>query len=153
MFSVVSVWHSVQGGSHLTITHGELDLTVQGPLPRPLHTWYLTVQGHLPASDIWGPSVETCSNLFASVPAPLHQCWHLVDIESYTSGQYASYRNAFLFQIGIDLDIQCEKHILPLLFSILMSIVSNVLFTLHRVPLTTSKKMQKKLLIKSGYSL
>ena len=37
MFSVVSVHHSVHGGSHVTITHDALDITVQGlsPLPSP----------------------------------------------------------------------------------------------------------------------
>ena len=66
------------------------------PPQPPLHTWYLTVQGHLPASDIWGPSVETCSNLFTSVPAPLHQCWHLVDIEAYTKWTVRILQKCFL---------------------------------------------------------
>ena len=34
MFSVVSVHHSVHGGSHVTITNDALDLTV--PQPQPL---------------------------------------------------------------------------------------------------------------------
>ena len=51
-----------------------------------------------PASDIWWSLWETCSNLFIWGPLPK---WHLVmDIEACmvgTSGQYASYWNAFLF--------------------------------------------------------
>ena len=51
MFSVVSVHHSVQGGSYVTITHDALDFNVQGlfppPIPRP---WALP---H--ATDIWQP--------------------------------------------------------------------------------------------------
>ena len=51
------------GGAHVTITHDALDLTVQ-PLPTsnmnpedPLTRTSLT-------SDIWLPSLETCSNMF-----------------------------------------------------------------------------------------
>ena len=55
----------------MTITHVALDLTVQALSAPPTHTWDLTGQGlpqpYLPASDIWWPSLETCSNLFTSV--------------------------------------------------------------------------------------
>ena len=53
-----------------------------------------------PASDIWWPSLETCSNLFIS-GCPHPQEWHLVlAIGAHTvsaSDQYACYLNAFLF--------------------------------------------------------
>ena len=70
MFSVVSVRQSVilsmggEGCPHVTITHGALDLTVQGPQPCPLQTWDLTVQGpHLEVTSgghHWKP-VQICS--------------------------------------------------------------------------------------------
>ena len=58
---------------HVAITHDTLDLTVQPPpspqlWPEPLFThgtWvYPWSQPWHPASDIWWPSLETCSNLF-----------------------------------------------------------------------------------------
>ena len=69
MFShvCVSVYLSTrrEGGPHLTITHEELDLTVQAPSPTPS-----------PISDIWPPPL-------ALVP---HQYWHLV-VEAHTVGK------------------------------------------------------------------
>ena len=84
--------------SHVTITHYELDLTLQPPghVPPPSQTWDFTVllyrtpspnPGHHPpprskygislirdplSCDIWWPSLETYSNLFTSgPPSPL----------------------------------------------------------------------------------
>ena len=60
-----------------------LALTVQHPGPVP------------PASDIWSPRLESCSNLFPSGPPP--HCWHLVaGYKWWASGWYASYWNAVL---------------------------------------------------------
>ena len=57
IFSVVCVCQSVcPQGSHVTITHDALDLTVQAPMGPH-------VQGP-PASDIWWPRLETCPKLF-----------------------------------------------------------------------------------------
>ena len=64
MLSVVSsfVSHSVHsGGPHVTITHDALDLTVQCPRPS---AWDPLAMPPPPASNIWGSSLETCSNLF-----------------------------------------------------------------------------------------
>ena len=54
----------------------------------------------LPASDIWWPSLETCSNLFTwwSFP-PSTYIWWLLKHVQLASGWYASYWNAFLFSI------------------------------------------------------
>ena len=66
MFSQVCVCLSTGGGGpHVTITHDALALTVQGPS----WPWTPPDMGHgtpgpAPASDIWWPSLETCSNLF-----------------------------------------------------------------------------------------
>ena len=71
------------GGSHVTITHDALDLSLQGPHPfqiwdltfqvplalTPLYTWDILMQGPQPlANDIQWPSLETCSNLFTLGP-------------------------------------------------------------------------------------
>ena len=61
-------------GSHVTITHDALDLTIQGPppgLPPPYRD---------PVSDIWWPRLKTCSNLFTWGP-PTTVNWHLVATE------------------------------------------------------------------------
>ena len=96
------------GESHMTMTHDALDLTVQGPEPpTPPHpTADMGIQGlpgsgpgsprkwdlrlprpwsWSPASDIWWPSLETCSNFvhFRTPPLP-HQGWHLVALEAGT---------------------------------------------------------------------
>ena len=72
---------SVYRGPYVTITHDALDLTVQSPLhirpedpltpkpvlpPSPKDMRLGTPWGPnpLPASDIWWPSLETCSSLF-----------------------------------------------------------------------------------------
>ena len=41
IFSVVSVRHSVHDGSHVTIIHDALDLSVKGP--PPFWTWHLRI--------------------------------------------------------------------------------------------------------------
>ena len=53
------------GGSHVTIAHDALDLTVQG-IPAPPPPWISDLCTGPPsaASDIWWPTLETCSNLF-----------------------------------------------------------------------------------------
>ena len=64
-----------EGGSHVTIAHDALDLTIQGP-----------------------PPSQTCSNLFnldVTVQGPAH-CGQLVQL---ASGGFASYWNAFLLHL------------------------------------------------------
>ena len=78
MFSRVFV--CPQRGTHVTISHDALDLTVQGS-PRPPDSQTMGSQGPsltlalalAPISDSWWPSLETCSNMFNSGPT-LHQC-------------------------------------------------------------------------------
>ena len=98
MFSLVCL--CPQGDeSHVTITHGALDLVVQGTSPPPDMGPYWTGT----PSNIWWPSLDPFSNLFTSSPSPLPS-WHLVAVVIEvcmvsTSGQYASYWNAFLYHI------------------------------------------------------
>ena len=106
---------STRGGTYMTTTHNELDLTVQPPTSaamapswhgpslysdQPPHMglhctvtpclWHLVaITGDLP--------IQTCS--FKDPPAH-HQCWHLVAIEVCTVGTgdwYASYWNVFIY--------------------------------------------------------
>ena len=86
VFSCVclSVCLSTVKGSHMFITYDVLDLTVKPPPhPSPLQTW--DMDPHLPASDIWWPSLETCSKLFTWGPNP--QYWHLVATKACTAGK------------------------------------------------------------------
>ena len=50
----------------VTITHDALDLIVHGPLAPPHLDRGPHWTGTNPASDIWWPSLETCSNVFTS---------------------------------------------------------------------------------------
>ena len=66
-----SVSHSVHGGSHVTITHDALDLTIEGlPLvPNALYMRPYRTSTHIatvppPASDIWWWRLETYSIKF-----------------------------------------------------------------------------------------
>ena len=62
------------GGSHVTITHGALELIVQGtPWPWPSWTWdfWGPLPQPPPTSDIWWSPLGTCSNLFTSGPSPM----------------------------------------------------------------------------------
>ena len=89
-----------------------LDFTVQSPPPltasRHWTSLHRTLQSRPhgiwtppysdpPCSDIWWPSLETCSNLFTwgSLP-PCTDIWWLLKDMQLASGQYASYWNAFL---------------------------------------------------------
>ena len=75
-----------EGGILCNHSHDAMNCTVQPMDPLPKDT---------PASDIWWPSLQTCSNLFNSAP-PWQ--WHLVSFEAVTvtiSRWYASYWNAF----------------------------------------------------------
>ena len=105
MFSQVSVCHSVQGGAcdhylwcirPLCTALPPMALALVPPLDMDL-----TVQ-EPPVSDIWWPSLETCSNLFTLGPN-VHWCWYLVAVDTCmfgASGQYdASYWNAFLLNL------------------------------------------------------
>ena len=120
MFSVVSVhqlfYPQGEGGPHVTIAHGALDLTVQVP---PNHTLDpQTSEPGSPGSDIWWSLLETCSNLFIWGHSPLPQEWHLaVAIEVHIvdgSERYGSYWNAFLFFKVFDgclyLSLICSSH-------------------------------------------
>ena len=74
------------GGPHVTIIHDALDLTIDSPIPPP------------PASGIWWPRLETCSNLFTwGHPHPVltSGVWLLKYIR-WASGMYASHWNDFL---------------------------------------------------------
>ena len=68
MILVMSVLHSVKGGGQqggltVTITHDAWDLAVQAPCSSPSPP--LSDMGPpAPASDIWWPLLEACSNLF-----------------------------------------------------------------------------------------
>ena len=81
-----------------------LDLTVQGPLAPPFQRWDPS------GSDIWWPSLETCSNLFASGSpssdiwrssleicsklftwGPFPWYWHLVATQAHTDSKRAVY--------------------------------------------------------------
>ena len=104
-------------GTHVTISYDAFGLTVQGtpPSPAEVPSDMGPQAPHLhpgsPASDIWWPPLETCSNLFTSGSTPTV---HWADIslgrqplgrhppgstppDGHCSGWYASYRNAFLF--------------------------------------------------------
>ena len=88
---------SFSWGPHVTIIHDALELTVQAPL----QTWGMRTLGSHPemghgdshlASDIWWPSLETCSNLFigphcSGSPSPCY--WHLVATEARMVGKQA----------------------------------------------------------------
>ena len=107
------------GGSHVTITHDGLDLTVLGPqtlghqtqdtLPSlapfswtsdmwspPYQTWDSSTPT---ASDTWWPSLETCWNLFTWGPNPpptsTDNWWPPKHIQLAT-GWHVYYRNTFL---------------------------------------------------------
>ena len=74
MLAVMSVCLSFcLEGSHVTIAHDALDLTVlPPPHPGPFQTWEMGTprlpsdmeHENPPATDIWWPSLLTCSNLF-----------------------------------------------------------------------------------------
>ena len=92
-------------GTHVTMIHwASLYRGLPHPQPKSLQTWDLRpprLHPGSPASDIWWPPLETCSNLFTSGPIPTV---HWADIslgrhppDGHCSGRYASYRNAFLF--------------------------------------------------------
>ena len=90
------------GGSHVTIIHAALDLTVQTPLapssPRHETRDPFPWPQPPPTSDIWWPSQET---LFFRPHCIAPPKWQLVTIERVTvsaSGWYASYYNAFLLK-------------------------------------------------------
>ena len=78
MFSVVSVCSQGKRGGvpmlPLPIMHWNSLY-----IPPPLDIRH----GTPPASDIWWPSLETCSDLFTSGPLP-NQYWHLVATEAHT---------------------------------------------------------------------
>ena len=74
----------------IPITHDTLDHTVQEP-PGP----------DSPINDIWRPILETCSNLFTSPPLLTEISW-LEKHVRLASGWYASYWNAFLFNMQIN---------------------------------------------------
>ena len=100
--------HSIHlgvGGSHVTIIHDALDLTVRPFWPQshqhshpPISDMSLPGPGSSPplvtsGGHYWRP-VQTCS-----LEDPPNQC-HLLTVEGVmvsTSGQYASYWNDFLF--------------------------------------------------------
>ena len=99
MFSIChSVWGlGGEGGgglTHVTITHNALNLTV-----RP--SWHETLlyTAPTPASDIWWPILETCSNLFSCGPPNGTDIWWLMKHIQLPSWQYASYWNAFLLSL------------------------------------------------------
>ena len=73
--TALMVHHSTHmGGSHVTITHGALELIVQGtPWPWPSWTWdfWGPLPQPQPTSDIWWSPLGTCSNLFTSGPSPM----------------------------------------------------------------------------------
>ena len=58
------------GGSHVSITHDTLKLAIQPP---QLGTSWTPL-----ASDIWWPSLETCSYLFSSGPHTSADIWWLL---------------------------------------------------------------------------
>ena len=76
MFSVVCVCQFVypKVGPHMAITHDVLDLTFQGSPPdmRAHFTGQRSPSGHgtSATSDIWLPSLETCSDLFTTGSFP-----------------------------------------------------------------------------------
>ena len=73
MFSVVS-FYPQGGGSHVTITHDVLDVTIQPPPP---------VQGPGPtpsASDIWWPRLETYVKLVHLRTTPGADIWWLATV-------------------------------------------------------------------------
>ena len=96
------------GGSNMTIIQDALDHPPLPPPPDMGPHWTgtppppdmdLTGQGP-PTSDIWWPSLETCSNLFTSglPPTSAYIWWPLKYVRSaLVSRRYASYWNAFLF--------------------------------------------------------
>ena len=85
MFSVVSV--NGVGGSHVTITHDALNLTIRHPNPprtgTPLQTCSTWTSLYIPSPPY--PLPKICSNLFI-----MKHVW-------LASGRLASYWNAFLF--------------------------------------------------------
>ena len=80
------------GGSHVTTTHGALELTVQGhpmTLPPPGHgTSGTPLPQPQPTSDIWWSPLGTCSNLFTSTPSPngADIWWSLKQVRSGQAG-------------------------------------------------------------------
>ena len=86
MFSLVFVCLFTEEGSHVTITHDALDLTVQAPALPPLGIRHGTPNlGPAPTNDIWWLSLETCLHLFTWRPPNQH--WHLV-AEPRTVGKW-----------------------------------------------------------------
>ena len=93
MFSLMCVCLSTgvwDRGTHVTITYDTLDLTALDPVAQLPPLWTLG----LTASDIWWPSLETCSNLFTWGPPCSIDIWCLL-----ASGRYSSYWNAVLFLV------------------------------------------------------
>ena len=89
MFSIVSVRHCVHSkGEGAPCDHypwciGPHCITPSAHYLTPPRTWDLTVFLPSPTSDIWWPSLKTCSNLFTSGPPPPPVLtWHLVTIEA-----------------------------------------------------------------------
>ena len=82
------------------IIHDVFDLTEQGSLsPPPPRTsdhqnWDSRGPPSIwhgppclsPASDIWWPLLETCSNVFIWGPIPPHQYWHLTSLYGWQAG-------------------------------------------------------------------
>ena len=99
MFSQVFDCHSVQGlggGSHKTITHDALDLTVQGT--PPFQTSDLGSPS-LPTSVLgppWWSSLDTCSKLLIKGPLGSDIWWMPLKHVRFQSRQHTSYWNAFL---------------------------------------------------------
>ena len=92
-------------GRGVPITHDALDLTYSPP-PSKHETWGPPPpdmgQVDPPGSDIWRPSLETCSNLFigSRCTAPsigTDIWWWPPKLVWLASERYASYWNAFLF--------------------------------------------------------
>ena len=89
-----SVSYSVQG-SHVTISHDALDTLYKAPKHQ---TWEPPALAPPPVSDIWWPSLETCSNMFTSrsLLTSTDIYWQSTHVR-LASAQYASYWNVFLF--------------------------------------------------------
>ena len=69
-----------------------------------------------PASDIWLPRLESCSNVFPSGPSP--HCWHLVaGYKWWASGWYASYWNAVLSPPA---NVVCEGYVFYTCLSVIL---------------------------------
>ena len=95
VFIHMSVYQSVilSRVSHVTISHDALDLNVQGPQTSDMGS--PSPGSHPSVSDIWWPSLETCSNMFTS--RSLLTSTDIYWPSTHVSAQYASYWNVFLF--------------------------------------------------------